>query len=312
MPALSTDIIVALVGVFLAVAVAAGAIVSLVLERRVPERRRLQELAQPNTLGLFDKAPSLTDAPDPRLQRLSKLVRKSPKEMSRLRQRLLTAGFKGYAPAILYAVSELILPIVVGFSVLLAFGFRAGGLFGYFMAFTAAFLAYSIPGFVVGYYASQRKKEIRNGLPDALDLMIVCIEAGSGLDQAIVKTSEELALSYPALAEELTLVTTEIRAGKPRLEAFRNLAARTKVDDVRSLVAMLVQTDRFGTSISAALRQHAETCRTKRRQRAEERAAKLGVKLAFPLVFCLFPAFYVVTLAPAAIKIYRTLVAPAN
>jgi tight adherence protein C len=310
--AFSTDIIVALVGVFVAVAVAAGAIVSLVLERRVPERRRLQELAQPNKLGLFDKAPSLTDVPDPRLQRLSKLVRKSPKEMSRLRQRLVAAGFKGYAPAIIYAGSELILPIVVGFGVLFMFGFRAGGLFGYFMAFTAAFLAYSIPGFVVGYFTAQRKKEIRNGLPDALDLMIVCIEAGSGLDQAIVKTSEELALSYPSLAEELTMLTTEIRAGKPRLEAFRNLAARTRVDDVRSLTAMMVQTDRFGTSISAALRQHAETCRTKRRQRAEERAAKLGVKLAFPLVFCLFPAFYVVTLAPAAIKIYRTLVAPAN
>ena len=312
MPALSTDIIVALVGVFVAVAVTAGAIVSLVLERRVPERRRLHELAQPNRLGLFDKAPSLTDAPDPRLVRLSKLVRKSPKEMSRLRQRLVAAGFKGYTPAIVYAVSELILPIVVFFGVLVLFGFQAGGVFGYFMAFAAAFLAYSIPGFVVGYYAAQRKKQIRNGLPDALDLMIVCIEAGSGLDQAIVKTSEELALSYPALAEELTMVTTEIRAGKPRLDAFRNLAARAKVDDVRSLVAILVQTDRFGTSIAAALRQHAETCRTKRRQRAEERAAKLGVKLAFPLVFCLFPAFYVVTLAPAAIKIYRTLVAPAN
>ena len=119
--------------------------------------------------------------------------------------------------------------------------------------------------------------------------MIVCVEAGCGLDQAIVKATDELEIAYPALRDELRLITTEIRAGKPRLEAFKNFAARTSVDDVRSLVAMLVQTDRFGTSIAQALRTHAETSRTKRRQRAEERAAKIGVKLVFPLVFFLFP-----------------------
>ena len=124
----------------------------------------------------------------------------------------------------------------------------------------------------------------------------------------MVKASEELQIAYPALAEELRYVNTEIRAGKPRLEAFKNFAERTKVDDVRSLVAMLVQTDRFGTSIAQALRTFAETSRTKRRQGAEERAAKLGVKLVFPLVFCLFPAFYVVVLGPAVIKIFRVLI----
>jgi tight adherence protein C len=137
--------------------------------------------------------------------------------------------------------------------------------------------------------------------------MIVCVEAGSGLDQAILKTSEELMISHPALATELQMITIEIRAGKPRLEAFKNFAARTKVDDVRELVAMLVQTDRFGTSVAQALRTHAATSRTKRRQRAEERAAKIGVKLVFPLVFFLFPAFYVVTLGPAVIQFIRVL-----
>jgi tight adherence protein C len=122
-----------------------------------------------------------------------------------------------------------------------------------------------------------------------------------------VKASEELAIAYPALAQELRLITTETRAGKPRLEAFKNFAARTGVDDVRALVAMLIQTDRFGTSIAQALRTHAEVSRTKRRQRAEERAAKLGVKLVFPLVFCLFPAMYVVVLGPAVIKIMEFL-----
>ncbi len=123
----------------------------------------------------------------------------------------------------------------------------------------------------------------------------------------MLKASDELALSHPALADELQQVTNEIRAGKPRMEAFRNFAERTKVDDVRALVAMLIQTDRFGTSIAQALRTHVETGRTMRRQRAEERAAKLGVKLVFPLVFCLFPAMYVVTLGPAAIRIIRVL-----
>src|SRR5204862_2002527 len=122
-----------------------------------------------------------------------------------------------------------------------------------------------------------RMKAIENGLPDALDLMIVCIEAGSSLDQSIVKASDELEMTHPALAVELRLITTEVRAGKPRLEAFRNFAERTEVPDVRSLVTMLIQTDRFGTSVAQALRIHAETLRTKRLQRAEERAATVGV-----------------------------------
>jgi tight adherence protein C len=137
--------------------------------------------------------------------------------------------------------------------------------------------------------------------------LIVCLEAGLGIDQAISKCGDELALAYPALAEELRMVNVEGRAGKPRIEAFKNFADRTKVDDVRALVSMLVQTDRFGTSIAQALRTHADVSRTKRRQRAEEKAAKIGVKLVFPLVFCLFPAFYVVTLGPAILKFIEAL-----
>jgi tight adherence protein C len=166
-------------------------------------------------------------------------------------------------------------------------------------------MGYMLPGFWLSRQIEKQKKVIANGLPDALDLLIVCVEAGMGLDQAIAKAAEELAVSHPALSEELTTITTEVRAGKPRLEAFKNFAERTKVDDVRQLVSILVQTDRFGTSIALALRTQAEVSRTKRRQRAEERAQKLGVKLVFPLVFCLFPAMYVVTLGPAVIKFVR-------
>ncbi|HYU79346.1 MAG TPA: type II secretion system F family protein, partial [Vicinamibacterales bacterium] len=169
-------------------------------------------------------------------------------------------------------------------------------------AMAGAALGYMLPQLFVGYRTRGRQREIQNGLADALDLFVLCLEAGSSLDQAIVKASEELEVAYPALADQLRTVVTECRAGKPRLEAFRGFADRTKVEDVRALVGMLVQTDRFGTSIAQALRTHANVCRTKRRQRAEEKAAKVAVKLVFPLVFCLFPAFYVVMLGPAYIR----------
>jgi tight adherence protein C len=176
---------------------------------------------------------------------------------------------------------------------------------GLIPALLAAGAFYVAPSFYIGHKTSLRKKAIRNGLPDALDLVTVCVEAGSALDQALHKASVELQLSHPILAEELRMITTEVRAGKPRLEAFRNFAQRTGVDEVRSLVSMLTQTDRFGTSIGDALRVHSETSRTKRRQEAEERANKVGVKLVFPLALCLFPALYVVCFGPVVVKVYR-------
>ncbi len=197
---------------------------------------------------------------------------------------------------------EITLPIVLGLTSIFVIG-TAGK--GWLIAGFLAILGYLAPGIMLGRMIERRKKELQNGLPDALDLLIVCVESGSSLDQAVLKTSQELGVSYPALAEEFRLLNVEVRAGKPRLEAFKNLASRTGLDDMRSLVAMLVQTDRFGTSIAQALRTHAVTLRTKRRQRAEERAAKIGVKLVFPLVFFLFPAFYVVTLGPAIIQFAR-------
>jgi tight adherence protein C len=135
----------------------------------------------------------------------------------------------------------------------------------------------------------------------------VCVEAGSSLDQAIVRASDELELALPALAQELRTVTSEIRAGKARVDAFHDFSRRTQLEDVRALVAMLTQTDRFGTSIAQALRSHAATSRTKRRQRAEERASKVGVKLVFPLALCLVPALYVVCLGPIIVRILRAL-----
>jgi tight adherence protein C len=225
--------------------------------------------------------------------------------MSRLQRRLTRAGYPQFKSAVYFSLAQLLLPVVFGIPVLVVAGMRTGWPY----ALLAAAVGYILPGFYIGHKTTQRKKAISNGLPDALDLMTVCIEAGVGLDQAIAKAAEELHLAHPALAEELRLITTEIRAGKPRMEAFKNFAARTQVEDVRTLVAMIVQTDRFGTSIGQALRTHAETSRTKRRQRAEERAAKVSVKLVFPLAFCLFPALYTVCFGPVVVEIYRGLIA---
>jgi len=305
---LDQQLVLALTIIFIGVAVLSGLIASLVMSRASPERRRLREMVAAGSAGSLALGGnlSLTDKPDAVVRRVSTFVPKSPKEMGRLARRLSRAGFRHPRAAVYFAAAEIILPISLALMTVTVFGVNRGAIF----ALLAAGVGYALPGFWLALKTSQRQKQIQNGLPDALDLLIVCVEAGAGLDSAIVKASEELAISYPALAEELTLITTETRAGKPRLEAFKNFAARTGVDDVRQLVAMLVQTDKFGTSIAQALRTHAATARTKRRQRAEERAAKLGVKLVFPLVFCLFPALYVVVLGPAVIKIMENLIGP--
>ena len=152
---------------------------------------------------------------------------------------------------------------------------------------------------------SESASTIRMALPDALDLLVVCIEAGLGLDQAFMRVSQELRITHPELCGELDLVNAQIRMGRTRIEALRELASRTGVDDIKALVAMLIQTDRFGTSVSQSLRVHSDDMRMKRRQRAEEMAAKTPVKMVPPLVFFIFPALFVVILGPAMITIYR-------
>ena len=298
---MSIDLPYVLFAVFASVALGVGALVSYALSWTAPEQRELRKLSQRGSEGVLAQM-NLMEAPSPWVKRLQQVVPKSPKDMTRLRRRLSSAGYRSVTAAAAYGAAEALMPFIVGGLALLAFGFSRW----YFALLGAAF-GFVLPSVWLGRQTSLRQKQIRNGLPDALDLMIVCIEAGSGLDQAIMKTSQELEISHPALAAELKLINHEIRAGKPRIEAFKNFASRTKVDEVRALVSMLVQTDRFGTSVAQALRTHAETSRNKRRQRAEEKAAKVGVKLVFPLVFFLFPAFYVVTLGPAVILFLRSI-----
>ncbi|MBW2514134.1 MAG: type II secretion system F family protein [Deltaproteobacteria bacterium] len=169
------------------------------------------------------------------------------------------------------------------------------------------FMGLMLPDIWLRSKTARRKEKITKAFPDALDLLVVCVEAGMGLDAAISRVGNELELNHSVLSRELHLLNLELRAGKSRPIALRNLAYRTDIDDVNSLVTLLIQTDRFGTSVAQALRVYADTFRTTRFQRAEELAAKISTKLIFPLTVCIFPSFFVVVLGPAAIQMYRML-----
>lgn len=288
--------------VFVSVALFAWAAMHALLTVSATGRKRLRATASAQTTVLPEISLAL-NAPLGQWQSVAKFLPRSGKDLQKLRIKLVRAGIRSPAAPIVYTIVEYAGPVVAGAVPLLLLK----GPVALLAAAAAAVVTFAAPGFFVGQRLARRRKEIENGLPDALDLFVVCIEAGCGLDQAIVKAGDELALAYPTLSDELRILTTEIRAGKTRLEAFKNLAQRTKVDDVRALVAMLIQTDRFGTSVGQALRTHAEISRTKRRQRAEERAQKIGVKLVFPLVLLFFPALFIVLLGPAMIEFARTM-----
>ena len=175
------------------------------------------------------------------------------------------------------------------------------------LSVTLALIGFYLPNLWLRLKIARRKEKIIKSFPDALDLMVVCVEAGVGLDAAIYRVGEEMKLSNKVLSEEFKLLSLELRAGKQRGEALRNLALRTDLEDVNSLMTLLIQTEKFGTSIAQALRVYSDSMRTKRYQRAEEMAAKLPVKLVFPLVFFIFPSLFIVILGPAAIRIVRIL-----
>jgi tight adherence protein C len=224
--------------------------------------------------------------------------------MGKLRLQLVTAGYRGTEALIVF------FGIRVALAVAAFVMFATPVIFGrpnLIMALGACGIGYLLPTMALKRMAARRQHRMRLGLPDTLDLLVVSVEAGLGLDQAILRVSEELAFAHPDLSGEMRLINLELRAGKARAEALRNFADRTGVDDISSLVTMLVQTDKFGTSVAQSLRVHSDVMRTKRRQRAEEAAAKTGVKMVFPLVFCIFPAIWVVTIGPAAIKFVQVL-----
>ena len=273
---------------------------AMIMSRRMPVavKRRMKEITVERTRYGPD-GPAQRRAIVRVLRKIGDIAPKSPSELTKLQRRLVSAGYRG--PEAVKVFIGIRLACAVTAFLLVALPVLGSPNLP--LAFLAAVLAYVVPAMLLARLAKRRQHRIRLSLPDALDLLVVSVEAGLGLDQAMLRVGEELSLAHPDLSDELRLVNLELRAGKDRVEALRNLAERTDVDDLASLVAILVQTDKFGTSVAQALRVHSDTLRTKRRQRAEEAAAKTGVKMVFPLVFCIFPSIYVVTLGPAAIKI---------
>lgn len=218
-------------------------------------------------------------------------------EESDLAQRLADAGYKGTAPVDLYNAARILCP---------ALGLAAGSL----IPWSRAFWMFALPGFafiapniVVTRLIARRREKIRRSIPDAIDLLVICVDAGLGIDQALLRVGQELGLSHPQITEELLQINREQRAGKPRLEAWADMAARSKLRDIDAFSSMLAQTERFGTPIARALSSFADTIRLKRRQLAEEMAAKTTVKIVFPLVFFIFPSLFIVLLAPAILGI---------
>jgi tight adherence protein C len=298
---MTLDLMLPLFAVFVSVALGTGALASMALARSSPGRRRLTPAADAaRPTGLVDQVLTLVRMRRSATHQLSKAPKSS--KVSRLQRRMESAGWTDPESANFFALAEIAVPVVCALTPL-----ALAGAEGWMAAIVAGGVGYVIPDLALNRATKRHQKSIQNGLPDAIDLIVVCVEAGSSLDQALVRASDELEFAVPALAGELRMVTNEIRAGKPRNDAFQGLARRTPIDDIRSLVSMLTQTDRFGTSIAQALRTHAATARTKRRQRAEERAAKVGVKMVFPLALCLIPALYVVSLGPILVKILRAL-----
>jgi tight adherence protein C len=231
-------------------------------------------------------------------------------EISGMRLRLVQAGFRGYnTPVVFFGYRvffAVLLPVILLFGKVFLIKSISPGAFLVILCFFAL-VGFYLPNFWLNHKISSRQQNILDGFPDALDLMVVCVESGMGLDSAINRVGEEMKLRNRDLSEEFVVLGLELRAGKLRKDALRNLGIRTGLDDVKSLMTLLIQTDKFGTSIAQALRVHSDSMRTRRYQRAEEMAAKLPVKLVFPLILFIFPALFVVIIGPAAIKIIRTL-----
>jgi tight adherence protein C len=249
-----------------------------------------------------ENKPALKERIEQALDPLSKAIPLSPADVSRTRAWLIQAGLREPRHVSYYFGSRILLAILGLGGVALFAGFD-----NLFLLAGIPGLGFFIPRFWLKRMIRDRQQRIRLGLPDALDLTVICVEAGLALDQAMMRVGQDLHHAHPDLSDEFHLVNLEMRAGKPRAEALRNLVDRTGVDDIRSLVGTLIQTDRFGTSVTQALRVHSDSLRTERRQRAEEQAAKTTIKMVPPLVLFVLPSIIFVTIGPAIISLIRQL-----
>ncbi len=242
------------------------------------------------------------------IKRVGAAVPASGRDLTRLKRRLIRAGFRNPNAARYFQgirpVTSLLLAIVALAGLSQSYAAADNLVLG---TAAAAVLGYLAPMQYLMLRIRRRQRAILRGLPNALDLMVVCVESGLGIDQTILQVAKELQHAHPEICGEFTVMSLELRAGKRRAEALHNLADRTGVEEVKKLVAVLVQTDRFGTSIAQSLRGHADYLRTLTRQKAEERASKLAVKLVFPIFFCVLPSLFVVTIGPVMARMVRDL-----
>ena len=267
---------------------------------------RLSRMIEPQAAVVEDKfAEKQKERVGDILVSLGKLLpAASGQQSTRAQLMMMRAGFRSPDAMQVVRAIKLLLPIVFVFLVLITGAYSYSPFFILALALGAGFL---LPQIWLQLRIKARQKRLRLALPDGLDLLVICVEVGLGLDQALLRVAQELKIVHPELSDELTLVNLEMRVGKTRIEALRELGRRTGLDDLKTLVAMLIQTERFGTSVAQSLRVHSDELRTKRRQRAEELSAKTTVKMVGPLVFFIFPALLVVILGPAVITLIRQL-----
>lgn len=272
--------------------------------RKKQHRKDLSELADENT----NTKQTLTQVLEKATSPLAETVSGNEKEMSQLKEKLMNAGFRRESAPVVFKSIQ--------FAGVVA-GLVAGGVFGMIadgmnqgMAMKTAIgmiLGFMVPNLFLEQLVKARKQKIFLGLPDALDLMVVCVEAGLGMDQALRKVAEEMAKSHPEIGEEFSIANQQLQFARPRAEVLKALGLRSGVEDLKQLASILIQADKFGSSVAAALRVQSDAMRVKRRQIAEEKAAKTAVQMIFPLVLFIFPGIFVVLVGPAAINMYRNM-----
>lgn len=267
------------------------------LRQRTPEARRLLDVVDGNRVEVPKEFGG--EQWKERLLGLAKRLRDKLGlgENEKLKARLMTAGLRDRSTGDVFFAAQFLLPLGM------AFGASFAPENTIFLVLIGGVLGFIAPDFWLSRKIEQRKTKIRRSMPDAMDLLVICVDAGLGMDQALLRVGDELALSHPEINQEFTQVNLAQRAGQPRLEAWRTLADRTAIDEFRQFVNMLTQTERFGTPIAKALSRFSEDLRTKRRQYAEQQAAKTKIKIIFPLVLCIFPCIFIILLAPAILTI---------
>ncbi|MDH5298306.1 MAG: type II secretion system F family protein, partial [Desulfobulbaceae bacterium] len=298
--------------VFLSVALFVGSVFFLLRRRNVVAERLAEVMPNKRTLGQ-QKTRLLQDTPSGIIDKVGTTIHGLTPGMDlasekRLRMRLIHAGLRSKQAYANFIAAKIILALLLGGGYLLHDAFyqlspKTAGI-----ALFCALVGFMLPNYLILYLASQRQLRLQRGLPDTIDMMVVCVTAGLGLDMTIKRVAEEMQKMHKELSNEFLLTNLEVRAGRPREESYKEMAVRTGVADIHNLMTVLLQTSRFGTSVAEALRIHSDAMRVKRRQLAEELAAKAAVKLLIPLVFFIFPAFFVVLLGPAVIRVIRTLV----